>query len=195
MEVQLSLLGEPSPSGFKEIPDFLSAPEERELIAAFATIDWQLVRMHGVTAKRRVKHYGYDYGYESWKVQPTDPAPEFLQPFIARAAPLMGAREEEIAEILISDYPPGAGIGWHRDAPMFGDAVFGFSLKSACTMKFRRKQGDGFEIFKADLQPRDAYIISGPCRRDWQHSISPVKSERFSVTFRTLKEGHKAGNS
>ena len=37
---------------------------------------------------------------------------------------------------LINEYPPGAPIGWHRDAPQY-DIVFGVSLLSACRMMFR----------------------------------------------------------
>lgn len=29
-------------------------------------------------------------------------------------------RAGRLAQVLVSRYPEGAGIGWHRDAPMFG---------------------------------------------------------------------------
>jgi len=37
------------------------------------------------------------------------------------------------------------------------------------------------------LLPRSAYLLRGPARRDWEHSIRPVGELRFSVTFRTLR--------
>jgi DNA oxidative demethylase len=34
---------------------------------------------------------------------------------------------------LVNEYPPGAPIGWHRDAPQYG-IVIGISLASTCRM-------------------------------------------------------------
>ena len=175
------------PEGLFLYPEFLDPKEERELLAAITRQAWEEVRMHGVVAKRRVKHYGLNYGYSNWRLTPTEPPPEFLYELMKRAAPLMGIPSEQIIEILVTEYPTGAGIGWHRDAPMFGDAVFGVSLGSSTVMKFRRKIGSNYEVYKADLPARGAYVISGQARRVWQHHIAPVKAPRWSITFRSLK--------
>ena len=37
-------------------------------------------------------------------------------------------------------------------------------------------------------EPRSAYLLSGPARSVWEHSIPPVGEPRYSVTFRNLRE-------
>src|SRR5690606_5213306 len=118
----------------KYFSDFISEDEEQFLLRSMSDIQWKKVEMHGVVAKREVAHYGLNYTFSSRNVSETDPAPEFLKPFILKVAKKLNVSESEIAEILISHYPPGAPIGWHRDAPMFKD-VMGISLANDCVMK------------------------------------------------------------
>jgi DNA oxidative demethylase len=87
----------------------------------------------------------------------------------------------------VTRYPTGATIGWHRDAPMFGPSVVGISLLGACEMRFRRRAGDSFVRFTQPLPARSAYVLGGPARAVWQHSIPAVPSLRYSITFRTLR--------
>lgn len=185
---QVELFAAVSPEGFDYRPNFLSSCEESELIEHIKTIVFSEVRMHGVIAKRRVAHFGWVYGYDSWRLTPGPSAPDFLQPWQERAATLLKCAPEDIAEILITEYSPGAGIGWHRDAPMFGPAVVGISLLSACRFRFRRNISDGMETFTHTLEPRSVYVLQGPARSQWQHSIPATDALRYSVTFRTLAE-------
>ncbi len=142
--------------------------------------------MRGVVARRTSAHFGVDYDYETFKVAPVDPQPPAFDGLRARCAELIGAGPEELAETLVNRYPPGAGIGWHRDSPAFGKVV-GVSLLSPCRMRFRRKATSGWEVLAVDLSPRSAYVLDGPARTVWQHSIQPTKSLRYSITFRTLR--------
>src|SRR5204862_3812764 len=89
-------------------------------------------------------------------------------------------------EAIVTRYPAGAGIGWHRDAPQFG-VVVGVSLLGACRMRFRRGAGDTQDTCAVALAPRSLYVLDGQVRRLWQHTISPTKTERVSITFRTLR--------
>lgn len=185
---QLTLLPEERPlEGFRYLPRLLTERGEAALIRKLEELDWQDVRMHGLVAKRRVAHFGLDYAYDNRAVVPTAPPPAFLRGVITQGAEALGVDRARIAEVLISKYPPGAGIGWHRDAPVFGDAVFGVSLGAPCVMKFRRKRAESFETIRVDLEPRSAYVISGPARWDWQHSIPGVDDLRYSITLRTLR--------
>ena len=160
--------------------------EERELLALLASLDYFEIRMHGVTAKRTTAHFGVLYGYESRKVEPGPPLPPELVWLRDRCAALAGLDDpERFEEALITRYPPGAGIGWHRDAPMFGSRVAGVSLGGAARMRFRR---DGHETYVLPLEPRSAYVMSGAARWHWQHTIPGGKEQRYSVTFRTLKD-------
>lgn len=151
------------------------------------------VRMHGVVAKRRVAHFGWDYGYESWRITQTEPIPAWLMPLRERAAGLIALPAERLEEVLVTRYEPGAGIGWHRDAPMFGPIVVGVSLLAACRMRFQRKSGADRETAEWLLEPRSAYVLSGEARRSWQHSIPPTKALRYSITFRTVNKTRRGG--
>jgi DNA oxidative demethylase len=175
------------PDGFDYYPDFLSVAEECRLIEQIAALEFSEVRMHGVTAKRRVAHFGWIYGYESWRLMPGPRLPDFLLPLRMRAATLLGREPKELSEALITEYPPGAGIGWHRDAPMFGPAVIGISLASACRFRFRRDHAGRAESRTLRLEPRALYILHGPARAQWQHSIPPTNAWRYSMTFRTVR--------
>jgi len=88
--------------------------------------------------------------------------------------------------VLVTEYSPGAGIGWHKDRPEF-EEVIGVSLLSPCLFRLRRKRGNGWERASIELQPRSAYLLSGSARTDWQHSIPPVDKLRYSVTFRGFR--------
>ena len=81
---------------------------------------------------------------------------------------------------------PGAAIGWHRDAYPF-DIVIGISLLSASRFRVRRGKVRAWETAEVPLPPRSIYVLTGPARTEWEHSIPPVKELRYSVTFRTLR--------
>ena len=174
------------PEGLVYRAEFLGEEEERELLAEIETYAFHEVRMRGQVARRTVIHFGWDYDYEGWKVHPTTPPSPRLRELADRCAAEANIDPESLEQFLVARYPPGATIGWHRDAPMFGTPVVGVSLLSACTMKFRREVNGGFEVFNQLLEPRSLYILGGEVRRQWQHSIPPTKALRYSVTMRTL---------
>jgi alkylated DNA repair dioxygenase AlkB len=175
-----------APAGFLYRPDVLTAAEENELVARIQALDFAAIQMRGQTARRRSVHFGWIYGYESWRIEPGPPIPDFLLPLRAQTAELAGVEPDALVEVLVNEYAPGAGIGWHRDAPQFG-SVIGVSLLSACRMRFQRRLGDARLTRVATLAPRSAYVFDGEARWQWQHSIPPMKGLRYSVTFRTLR--------
>jgi DNA oxidative demethylase len=176
-----------SPEGLAYRPDFVSPREERDLLAAIEQLDFREIRMRGQTARRTARHFGFDYDYERYgRLVPGDPLPDWLISLRERCAGLAKLEPDELAQALVQRYPPGATIGWHRDAPMFGTVV-GVSLASACRMRFQRGRGQERRTFEVELEPRSAYVLAGAARNAWQHSIPPTKSLRYSVTFRTLR--------
>ena len=168
------------------VADAIDEGEERGLIATLAALDYRQVVMHGQPARRTVRHFGLSYDYQRVTVAPTDPLPADLEWLRARSAAVSGVPEPELVEILVTRYPPGAGIGWHRDAPQF-EWVVGVSAGAPCRMRFQRGTGAEREVAVADLAPRSLYVLSGPSRWAWQHTIPPTKGLRYSVTFRTLR--------
>jgi alkylated DNA repair protein (DNA oxidative demethylase) len=174
------------PPGLVYVSGFLSEDDERALVAEIETYPFHEVRMRGQAARRTVIHFGWDYDYEGWSVHPATPPSPLLSDLRDRCAAAAGVEPASLEQFLVARYPPGATIGWHRDAPMFGSPVVGVSLLSACAMKFRRKSGEGFEVFTQSLLPRSLYILGGAARTQWQHSIPPAKALRYSITMRTL---------
>jgi len=174
------------PPGFSFFDEFITPHEEEVLITHLQKLDWQVIKMHGVVARRRVVHFGYDYTYDNRSVKPTSAPPDFLKFVMERAAKIMRVETKDLQEILITDYPEGAPIGWHRDAPMF-EKIFGLSLLNSCIFKLRKQLADGqYIVYKAEIPPRSAYILEGPARTEWQHHIPPVKARRYSITLRTF---------
>jgi DNA oxidative demethylase len=174
------------PPGFLYQPDLLTEAEESALAVYLRTLDFASIEMRGQVARRRTTHFGWIYGYESWRIEPGPPIPEAFLPLRARAARVAGVDADDLVEVLVTEYPAGAGIGWHRDAPQFG-TVIGVSFLAPCRMRFQRGAGASRETRAFVLEPRSAYVLDGAVRWAWQHSIPPAKALRYSVTFRTLR--------
>src|SRR4029453_3240482 len=178
------------PDGLIYSAEFISRDEEGELIAAIGELQFGEIKMHGVVARRPAAHFGRSYEYKSARVGAASPVPEFLLPLRERIAEFTKCSPAEFAEVLITEYPAGAGIGWHRDAPAF-DFIVGISLLSECTMKFRpwppTRAPQAQKFVSLSLEPRSLYVLRGPVRSHWQHHIPPTKRLRYSITFRTLR--------
>src|SRR5256712_6775759 len=176
------------PEGFVYREDVLSSDEEARLVEGLRTLAFGEVRMRGQVARRRTIHFGWTYGYETWRVEPGPPIPAFLLGPRSRAARLAGVDADTMAEVLVAHYPPGAGIGWHRDAPALR-VVVGVSLLGACRFRFQQGRGVARRTRAVTLAPRSASALDGAARWQWQHTIPPGREERYSVTFRTLRDG------
>ena len=179
---------EPLPEGFRYWPEFLSAEEERDLVAQFVPLPFESFQFHGFTGKRRVVSFGWRYDFEDRALRKADDMPPFLLPLRERAATLAGLGPAALQHALITEYAPGAGIGWHRDKAVF-DEVVGISLLSRCDFRFRRRAGETWERATVDMAARSAYLLSGPSRTEWEHSIPEVDTLRYSITFRNFREG------
>lgn len=175
------------PAGFLYREDFISPDQERELLQRLAEVEFGEVLFHGYPAKRTVAHFGVDYEYDSGRVTTTGTMPEWLLSLRDACAELAGIEPERFVEALITRYPAGSTIGWHRDAPAFGSSVAGVSLGSPCRMRFRRTAGGVAHAYEQELKPRSAYVMSGAARWSWQHHIPAVKELRHSITFRSLR--------
>jgi DNA oxidative demethylase len=180
------MFDEPLPDGFTHVDEFLSRDEERQLLDRIGELEFHEMKMRGVVAKRRVIHYGVNYSFETFKATPGPPIPDFLMPLRERASGLAGVEPTALAEALITEYSPGAAIGWHKDASPF-DTVIGISLLSECRFRFRRGKVRAWETAELLLEPRSAYVLTGPARSQWEHGIPAVKETRYSITFRTLR--------
>jgi alkylated DNA repair dioxygenase AlkB len=185
------LLARGLPEGFSYAPRLLSTAEHDALLAHVARIPYAELRMRGVTARRRVAHFGWKYDYATRRAQAgaggASALPEFLLSLRARCGELAGEAPDRFEEALATFYPPGASIGWHRDAPQFG-IVVGVSFGSPCRMRFRRALLGRQVTSETLLEPGSAYVLSGAARWAWQHHIPPLTAPRWSITLRTLRQ-------
>jgi alkylated DNA repair dioxygenase AlkB len=180
------------PAGFAYREGVISPGEEQMLVARFADLPFQPFEFHGYLGKRRVVSFGWHYDYAGGKLRPSGDVPPFLLSLRDAAADFAGVPADSLQQILITEYAAGAGIGWHRDRPMFKDIV-AVSLLSPCTLRFRRKEGVGWERAAQRVDARSAYLLRGEARRAWYHSIPPVDRLRYSVTFRNFAPGCSPG--
>lgn len=173
------------PEGLRHQADLITPPQEQALVDALAALPFTPFNFHGYLGNRRVVSFGLRYNYDRRTVEDAAPLPDVLAALRLRAADFAGRPAGDFVQCLVNEYPPGAGIGWHRDKPQFGEVV-GISLLAPCVMRFRRRVGDGFERLSTPLPPRSAYLLAGAARSRWEHSITPMDRLRYSVTFRTL---------
>ena len=176
------------PEGLLYRPDVLSVEEEAALVEVLDALAFDPIVLHGQPARRTARHFGLGYDYEARTPQPGEPIPGWLLPARSRAAELAGHAPEELVEALVQRYPPGATIGWHRDAPAFG-TVIGFSLRGSSRLRFQRGKGAERRVWEVLLEPRSGYVLAGKARTSWQHSIPATRELRYSITFRTLRRG------
>lgn len=182
-----TLFDNPLIAGLEYREDFVSEREAQVLIDKLQAEELTPFRFHGWLGNRKTKTYGWRYDFDDASFAPAEPIPEWLHPVRAKAAELAGIAPGDFAHVLLARYDPDAGIGWHRDRPQFENVV-GISLGSIATMRFRQRTADGFRRAKVQLGPRSAYLLSGEVRREWEHSIAPGDTLRFSITFRSLSE-------
>jgi alkylated DNA repair dioxygenase AlkB len=176
------------PAGFTYRDGMISPGEEQMLVARFAALPFQPFEFHGYLGKRRVVSFGWRYDYAGGRLRQSDDLPPFLLPLRDAVAAFAGIPAESLQQILVTEYAPGAGIGWHRDRPMFEDIV-AVSFLSRCTLRFRRKHADSWERAAQEVRARSAYLLRGEARQSWYHSIPPVDRLRYSVTFRNFAPG------
>jgi alkylated DNA repair dioxygenase AlkB len=183
---QPGISGEPILSGLRQQDDFITADEERALMTGIDRAGLTPFLFQQWTGKRLTKSFGWSYDFQTGIFAPTEPIPEWVTPLKARAARFAGLAPDDLEQLLLIRYDPGAGIGWHRDRPAF-EHVIGVSLGEPATMRFRRRTEAGFRRANAPLLPRSIYQLSGEARNDWEHSIVPMEALRWSLTFRSLK--------
>jgi len=182
---QPDLFGDAGLAGLSQAGGFVTPREEQMLIASIDAAELSPFRFHGWLGKRRTVSYGWRYDFDDTSFAPAEAIPDWLLPLRAKAARFAGLQPGELVQALLIRYDPGAGIGWHRDRPVF-EHVLGISLGAPATMRFRRRKPGGFDRTSALLAPRSIYHLTGEARHDWEHSIAAMEVTRWSITFRSL---------
>jgi len=177
------------PPGFHYQKDFLTKEEESFLINSIQQYDLQSMKFHQYVAKRNVLSFGKGWSFTEQRLVEGKGIPSEFHFLIDKIAAQLKIRKEQIAQFLITEYPIGAVINWHRDAPPF-DIIIGISLMADCNFKLRphekQKQTRSATI-NLEVQRRSIYYIKDEAKAEWQHCTAPTNHVRYSLTFRTLK--------
>ena len=112
-----------APAGFRYAPDLFSPAAEQGFVATFETLPFKPFEFHGYQGNRRIVSYGYRYDYAGRALRTSEAMPDFLAPLREVASQFSGIAADKLEQALVTEYAPGAGIGWHRDKPMFEDVV------------------------------------------------------------------------
>jgi alkylated DNA repair dioxygenase AlkB len=177
------------PPGLELRTEFIDATEETALLDAIARLPLAEARYKEFSARRRIASFGSQYDFADLELRAAAPLPAALGPLRAKAAAWLGVAEAAFVNALVAEYRPGTPLGWHRDVPEF-DAIVGVSLLNPARMRLRRyppREPKKADVLSLELPPRSAYLLRGPARWGWQHSIAPLRALRYSITFRTAR--------
>jgi alkylated DNA repair dioxygenase AlkB len=198
MAVSADLFDSPGPDGFAYGAELFTPSEERAFVARIETLPFKPFEFHGYLGNRRIVSFGYRYDYAARALNPAAPMPDFLEPLKEIAARFSAIPAQKLQQALVSEYAPGAGIGWHKDKPMFEDVV-ALSFLAPCVLRLRRRRSasqsqdtrQGWMRRAVPVAPRSGYLLRGPAREVWEHSIAPMPVLRYSVTFRSFRPGYR----
>jgi alkylated DNA repair dioxygenase AlkB len=179
--------GQSLPAGFRYEANLIDASEEQVLLDQIGRLAFKQFQFQGFLGKRRVVSFGWRYDFNGGGLSKADDMPAFLLAIRQRASAFAGVASSDLQQVLVTEYTPGAAIGWHKDRSVFGDVV-GVSLLAPCTFRFRRKKEAGWDRVNTKVEPRSVYLLRGPSRSEWEHSIPAVDGLRYSLTFRNVLE-------
>lgn len=185
----------PLPQGMVYQTDFLTPQEEAAWIDVMASLPLKEMNYRGYTARRRVVSYGGSYDFLAQRLEPASELPSELEPLRAKAGAWLGVAPNAFTQVLIAEYREGTPLGWHRDVPDFEDVV-GVSLLHEAVMRLRPyppREPKQAGVIKLVVAPRSIYLLRGPARWAWQHSIAPTRTLRYSITFRTARQRAQTG--
>ena len=193
--MQQDLFGpdEPLPRDFVYQPAFLTDDEESALLEVIRAQPLNEAKYKQYTARRRTASYGSQYDFDANTLVSAPPIPSFLDPLRAKVARWLNLQPRQFVHALVSEYRPGAPLGWHRDVPQF-EVIVGVSLGGTCRMRLRPyrpgRKNSRQDVISLTLEPRSAYAMRGEARWGWQHCIAATTAQRYSITLRTARKQH-----
>jgi alkylated DNA repair dioxygenase AlkB len=187
------------PPGLLLHPALIDHATERALLQMVAALPLHAARYKVYTARRRVLAWGARYDFDAGTVQmgSLEQLPPALLALREPLAAFAGVSPADFAHAMVTEYAPGTPLGWHRDAPGY-EVIAGVSLAGHACMRWRpwlptraqpaaQQRQRTHDVVELELAPRSAYVMRGPARWAWQHSVAPVPALRYSVTMRTLR--------
>jgi alkylated DNA repair protein (DNA oxidative demethylase) len=172
--------------GFRYCPEFLNAATTDRLTTWVGSLDFQHHRARGNTMRRATAMFGFAFVTDGRRLEAAEPCPTILTDIITAVLPICPPGTE-LNHCIVTKYPPGAGIGWHTDAPCFDDCIVGVSMGSEAELLFRHR-GETKVGHVVTVVPRSLYVLSGSARWNFEHSVRPVMTVRYSLTLRRALE-------
>lgn len=175
--------------GLRYALDFLSAAEEDQLLEIIRSLPLHPAQYKAYLARRHVVSFGGSYDFDTHTLRAGAVLDARLVPLRDRVAEWLGVPSDRLVQALVAAYAPGTPLGWHRDVPEY-EAIAGVSLGSEATLRFRPYPPDVAakrHAVQLEVAPRSIYRMEGAARWGWQHCVPPVRSQRWSITFRTLR--------
>jgi alkylated DNA repair dioxygenase AlkB len=127
------------PEGLTYRDGLITPAVEDGLLARVRELPFKEFEFHGFQGKRRTVSFGWQYEFSGrGALRKAEDIPDFLLGLRTSVASFASLDPAAFQHVLVIEYGPGAGIGWHRDKPVFGEVV-GVSLLADCVLRFRRK--------------------------------------------------------
>ena len=193
------------PEGMRYRSRLISRAEEKALLARVRELPFKEFEFHGYKGKRRTVSFGWQYEFSGrGRLQKATDIPEFILPLRAIAATFARIEPESLQHVLVIEYGPGAGIGWPRDKPVFGE-VIGVSLLAPCVVRFRRKvspengrevtvnTSDAVRAGRVSDPVGKVNIGTGKIRAPKRDAVHPRALDR-RLAFERHAEGGEEGN-
>jgi len=174
------------PEGFRYVPEFLVQSDHDALLDRLRALRFDHDVFRGRRLERGWVQFGYQYVSTGRRLVEAPPMPPFLVRLVETGSPLCPDQVESFNQCIVTHYQRGAGIGWHTDAPRFGEVIMGISLGAPGRMQFRVGRS-GRACCEMVLQAGSLYVMSGPARWEYQHRVVPVAGDRWSLTFRHVR--------
>jgi len=136
---------------------------------------------------RMVAHFGYYYSYDRSGVRPATTIPDYLERLVDmdKINNLCGnIINSPFDQLIINEYKPGQQISPHIDhVKQFGPIIACITVGKSVPINF--KSGSVEKTISIDAG--SMYIMTGPARYQWLHSLKNKTSEtRYSLTYRTI---------
>ncbi|XP_029417751.1 alkylated DNA repair protein alkB homolog 8 isoform X2 [Nannospalax galili] len=178
------------PPGVMIVEDIISSEDEKMLLESINwTEDTDSQNFQKSLKHRRVKHFGYEFHYESNNVDKEKPLPGGLPDFcnsILEKWLKAGYIQHKPDQLTVNQYEPGHGIPAHIDThSAFEDEIVSLSLGSEIVMDFKHPEGITVQIM---LPRRSLLVMTGESRYLWTHGITPRKFDTVQAS-----ERHRSG--
>ncbi len=159
--------------GLTLIEDFITKEEEQVILGR---LDRRVAQKKS-NMRNNIQRYGSDIPYRSSMVSAQ--IPDYLEVIAQKIfdQKLINVKPDSVS---INQYLTGQGISPHIDSKASGAIITILSILGTATMKFVLDKS----FFTVELPPRSLVQMRGVIRDKYQHSIEPVKSERYSIVFR-----------